>query len=257
MQTIILAGGIGTRLIEETELKPKPMVEIGEKPLLWHIMKHYAHFGFNDFIVAMGYKGEVIKNFFLNYLSMNSDIKIDLKTGAVEKGNGKAEDWRVRLVDTGLGSLTGTRIKKLARLIGGERFMLTYGDGLSDVDLQKLVAFHEAHGKLATLTAVNPPERFGHLELENDRVSLFAEKVNHGDQWINGGYFVLEPEIFDYIDPDRNIKWEEDPLRALARDGQLMAYRHTSFWQCMDTYNEKKMLDDMWQSGKPPWKIWT
>jgi glucose-1-phosphate cytidylyltransferase len=257
MKVAILAGGVGTRLVEETEVKPKPMVEIGNHPILWHIMKHYAHYGHKDFYIALGYKGEVIKRYMVDYGSLSSDLTVDLNTGQVKnhKNGHSRQDWMVNLIDTGDATLTGGRIKRLAPYIGNETFMLTWGDGVSDLDLNKLLEFHRSHGKLATVTAVRPPARFGLLELEGNRVVSFSEKPQLGEGWINGAFFVLEPKIFDYIDGDMT-QWEREPLERLSADGQLMAYFHNSFWQCMDTLRDKRLLENLWQSGKVPWKIW-
>ena len=256
MKVAILAGGLGTRLSEETDLKPKPMVEIGGKPILWHIMMHYSYYGFKDFAIALGYKGEVIKKYMVDYCSLNSDLTVNLKTGEVKMQGGSSKpDWTVELIDTGIPSNTGGRIKRLAPYTNNETFMLTWGDGVSDVNLHELLAFHRAHGKLATLTAVRPPARFGHLEIEGDQIAEFSEKPQTREGWINGAFFVLEPGIFDYIDAD-STQWEKEPLERLAKDGQLMAYRHNSFWQCMDTLRDKHLLEKLWQSGKAPWKIW-
>ncbi|MGB9751126.1 glucose-1-phosphate cytidylyltransferase [Roseiflexus castenholzii] len=255
MKVAILAGGVGSRLSEETEVKPKPMVEIGGRPILWHIMMHYAHYGFKDFVIALGYKGEVIKKYMVDYCSLNSNLKVNLRSGTVEMNGGYRPDWNVELIDTGIPTNTGGRIKRLAPYIGNETFMLTWGDGVSDVNLHALLEFHRSHGKLATLTAVRPPARFGHLELDGDRITEFNEKPQTGEGWINGAFFVLEPAVFDYIDGD-DTAWEREPLQRLAREGQLMAYRHTSFWQCMDTLRDKKLLESLWQGGNAPWKIW-
>jgi len=255
MKVAILAGGHGSRLAEETEIKPKPMVEIGGQPILWHIMRHYAHYGYNDFVIALGYKGAVIKKYMIDYCSLNSDLRVNLKTGEVEKNGIYSPDWTVDLVDTGISTMTGGRIKKLAPYIGDETFMLTWGDGVSDVNLDDLLDFHRNHGKLATLTAVRPPARYGHLEIEGKNVLTFSEKSQVKEGWINGAFFVLEPEVFDYIDKDETV-WEQEPLERLSRDGQLMAYKHSSFWQCMDTLREKYLLEKLWASGNPPWKIW-
>jgi glucose-1-phosphate cytidylyltransferase len=256
MKVVILAGGVGTRLAEETEIKPKPMVEIGGKPILWHIMKHYSHYGFKDFIIALGYKGDYIKKYFMDYASLNSDITINMKTGKVKKKNESDEDWNIQLVDTGIESLTGTRIKKLQPYIGKETFMMTWGDGVSDVDLNKLLAFHKSHGKLVTLTAVHPPARFGHLDIKNGQIKEFSEKPQTKEGRINGAFFVLEPGVFKYIPREGNIQWERGPMQKLAQDGQLMAFEHDSFWQCMDTLRDKKVLEDLWAAGNAPWKTW-
>ena len=256
MKVAILAGGVGSRLSEETVVKPKPMVEIGGKPILWHIMKHYAHSGYKDFVIALGYKGEYIKRYIIDYCSLQSDLTVTLRDGGVKKHqNGDLDDWTVNLVDTGLDTQTGGRIKRLAPYLAGGTFLLTWGDGVSTVNIEELVRFHRSHGKLATLTAVRPPARFGHLELDGDVITEFSEKPQTGEGWINGAFFVLEPEVFDYIDGD-DTHWEREPLERLARDGQLMAYRHYDFWQCMDTLRDKKLLDELWDSGKAPWKIW-
>lgn len=255
MKVAILAGGVGSRLSEETEVKPKPMVEIGGRPILWHIMMHYAYYGFKDFVIALGYKGEVIKKYMVDYCSLNSNLKVNLRSGTVEMNGGYRPDWNVELIDTGIPTNTGGRIKRLAPYLGNETFMLTWGDGVSDVNLHALLEFHRSHGKLATLTAVRPPARFGHLELDGERIIEFNEKPQTGEGWINGAFFVLEPEVFDYIDGD-DTAWEREPLQRLAREGQLMAYKHTSFWQCMDTLRDKKLLESLWQTGKAPWRIW-
>lgn len=255
MKVAILAGGVGSRLAEETEVKPKPMVEIGGKPILWHIMMYYSQFGFKDFVIALGYKGEVIKKYMVDYCALNSDLTVCMKTGSVIMNHRSGVDWRVELVDTGMNTQTGGRIKRLQPHIGDNRFMLTWGDGVSDVNLDSLLGYHERHGKLATLTAVRPTARFGHLNMDEDRVVEFSEKPQTMEGWINGAFFVLEPEIFKYIDGD-TTHWEKEPLERLAADGQLMAYRHRSFWQCMDTLREKKLLESLWESGQAPWKIW-
>jgi glucose-1-phosphate cytidylyltransferase len=255
MKVGILAGGVGSRLSEETQVKPKPMVEIGGRPILWHIMMHYAHYGFKQFVIALGYKGEVIKKYMVDYCSLNSNLTVNLKDGGVKIHDGYKADWTVELVDTGMPTLTGGRIKRLAPYLGNGTFMLTWGDGVSDVNLHDLLAFHRSHGKLATLTAVRPPARFGHIGLHGDQVAEFSEKPQTREGWINGAFFVLEPGVFDYIDGD-DTQWEREPLERLAKDGQLMAYRHTSFWQCMDTLRDKVLLEELWQSGNAPWKIW-
>lgn len=256
MKVAILAGGLGTRLAEETEIKPKPMVEIGGKPILWHVMQHYSHYGFNEFTIALGYKGEYIKRWMRDYCDLQSNMTIKTGTGDVVIHDRNQPDWTVDLIDTGKDTLTGGRIKRLAPYLGGTTFMLTWGDGVSDVDLHKLLEFHRSHGKLATLTAVRPPARFGHLQFDGDRVCDFTEKPQTAEGWINGAFFVLEPEVFDYIDGDQT-QWEVEPLERLAAEGQLMAYRHTSFWQCMDTIRDKKLLEKLWQEGNPPWKTWS
>lgn len=256
MKVAILAGGVGSRLAEETELKPKPMVEIGGKPIIWHIMMHYAHYGLTDFVIALGYKGEVIKKYMLDYAALSCDLRINTRTGLVSLQGDPAFDWNVDLVETGMNTQTGGRIKRLKHIIGNEPFMLTWGDGVSDVDLNALLSFHRSHGKLATLTAVRPTARFGHLDLEGDSVVEFSEKPQTREGWINGAFFVLEPEVFEYIDDDAT-SWEKGPLDRLAREGQLMAYKHESFWQCMDTLREKKYLESLWESGAAPWKTWS
>ncbi len=255
MKVAILAGGFGTRLAEETEIKPKPMVEIGGRPILWHIMKIYAYYGFKDFVIALGYRGEIIKKYMVEYRSMCGNLTVNLKNGECKYHEENELDWTVELIDTGLHSLTGGRIKRLAPYLNNETFMLTWGDGVSDINLHKLLAFHRSHGKLATLTAVRPQARYGHLELNGDVVAEFSDKPQTGEGWINGAFFVLEPGVFDYIDGD-DTQWEKKPLENLAKDGQLMAYRHESFWQCMDTLREKYILEKYWNSEKAPWKIW-
>ncbi|MDH4171755.1 MAG: glucose-1-phosphate cytidylyltransferase [Acidimicrobiia bacterium] len=254
MKVGILAGGRGTRLAEETELRPKPMVEIGGKPLLWHIMRHYAHFGHKDFVVACGYKGDVIKRWFADRLATAGDLTVDFAKGSVTPhATDDDVDWTVELVDTGLKTATGGRIKRLRRQMGDETFMITWGDGLSNIDLDALIDFHRSHGKLATLTAVRPPARFGHLDLDGEVVESFSEKPQTGEGWINGAFFVLEPDVFDYIESDHTM-FEREPLEQLAKDGQLMAYRHYDFWQCMDTLRDKRRLQDLWDQGAP-WRM--
>lgn len=255
MKVAILAGGFGTRLAEETEIKPKPMVEIGGKPILWHIMMHYSYYGFDHFVIALGYKGEVIKKYMVDFCSLNSNLTVKLRTGEVTMNGGYKPDVTVELVDTGLQTLTGGRIKRLSPFLGNETFMLTWGDGVSDVNLPDLLAFHRRHGKIVTMTAVRPPARYGHLVFEGDQVSEFTEKPQTAEGWINGAFFVLEPAVFDYIEGDET-QWERDPLERLAKEGQLMAYCHSSYWQCMDTLREKYLLENLWQSGQAPWKIW-
>jgi glucose-1-phosphate cytidylyltransferase len=256
MKVAILAGGVGTRLVEETEIKPKPMVEIGGKPILWHIMMHYSHYGFKDFVIALGYKGELIKKYMVDYCSLNSNLTVDFSTGDVKIHDGIRQDWKVDLVDTGIATLTGGRIKRLEPYIGNSTVMLTWGDGVSNVDLKELLEFHRSHGKYATLTAARPPARFGHLEFDGDKVVQFSEKPQTAEGWINGAFFVLEPEVFDFIEGD-DTQWEREPLERLAKEGQLMAYRHDSFWQCMDTLRDKKLLESLWDNGNAPWKIWS
>jgi glucose-1-phosphate cytidylyltransferase len=237
------------------EVKPKPMVEIGGRPILWHIMMQYAHYGFKQFVIALGYKGEVVKKYMVDYCSLSSNLTVNLGNGAVQIHDGLRPDWIVELVDTGIPTLTGGRIKRLAPYMGDGTFMLTWGDGVSDVNLHDLLAFHRSHGRLATMTVVHPAARFGHIDLQGDQVAEFSEKPQTRAGWINGAFFVLEPGVFDYIDGD-DTQWEGEPLERLAKDGQLMAYRHTSFWQCMDTLRDKQLLEELWQSGDAPWKIW-
>jgi len=258
MKTIILAGGFGSRLSEETEIRPKPMVEIGNRPILWHIFKIYAHYGYNDFLIALGYKGEHIKRYVTEYASFSANLTVDLGNASIEAHptDGEIEEWRVELVDTGWDTETGGRLLKLAPYLDETTFMMTFGDGVSDVDVSALVAFHRAHGKLATLTAVRPPARFGHVRLEGDQVAEFSEKPQAGEGWINGGFFVLERKVFDYIDGE-DTHFQREPLERLALEGQLMAYKHTSFWQCMDTLRDKILLQELWDTENAPWKVWT
>jgi len=255
MKVIILAGGRGTRLAEENSRTPKPMVEIGGKPIIWHIMNIYAKHGFKDFLVACGYKGEMIKMFFNNYFIHNSDYILDMKNGRREVINDNGMDWTVGVIDTGLDTQTGGRILRLRDWLSGESFMVTYGDGLGNIDITGLVSFHRRHGKLATITAVRPPARFGGLELNKDSVLEFSEKPQTGEGWINGGFFVFEPQVLDYLNGDKSIM-ERETLERLAAEGQLMAFRHTGFWQPMDTLREKQILVSLWESGKAPWKVW-
>jgi len=254
MKVVILAGGFGSRLAEETDLRPKPMVEIGGRPLLWHIMMHYWAHGFNEFVIALGYKGEYIKKYMVDYCSLSSDLTVNVGRGEIHRRTNNHVDWTVHLVDTGVRTQTGGRIKRLAPIIGDETFMMTWGDGVSDVDLHKLLAFHRSHGKLATVTAVRPPSRFGHMHFEGDRVAAFSEKPEAAEGWINGAFLVLEPKVFDYIEGDET-EWDRGPMSQLAAEGQLMAYRHESFWQCMDTLRDKRLLERLWEQGAP-WKTW-
>ena len=255
MKVAILAGGSGTRLSEETVLRPKPMIEVGGRPILWHIMKIYAQFGFNEFVVGLGYKGDSIKEYFLKYYLQSSSITVTLKDGKVRVHNGDTDDWTVHLLETGPTTNTGGRVKRMSDFIGNETFLLTYGDGVADVNISKLVEFHRARGKLATVTAVHPPARFGSIAIENEIVSHFAEKPQLGDGWINGGFYVLEPEAARLVTDDSTM-WEGHPMEQLAKTGQLAAYQHSSFWQCMDTLRDVHRLESLWQSGAPPWKIW-
>lgn len=255
MKVVILAGGLGTRLSEETELRPKPMVEIGERPILWHIMKIYAAYGFREFVIALGYKGEFVKNFFLNYHHLHCNLTVHLRDGNVDVHDGDEEDWTVHLVDTGLKTETGGRIKRLASVIDQEPFMLTYGDGVASVNIRQLVQFHREQGRLATVTAVRPPARFGGMVLSNNHVVDFKEKPQIGEGWINGGFFVLEPQVLDYIAGDA-VDWEREAIETLVAENQLSAYRHEGFWQCMDTLRDVRLLQDLWKSGNAPWKVW-
>jgi glucose-1-phosphate cytidylyltransferase len=258
LKVAIIAGGIGSRLIEETTIKPKAMVEIGGKPILWHIMMYYSNFGFNEFVIALGYKGEYIKRWMLEYYSLQKNLRVNTKTGEVtyfDENNECDIEWIVNLVDTGERTQNGGRIKRLSPWLGEESFMMTWCDGLSNIDLSRLLKYHNTHGKIATLSAVRPPSRFGNLILEGDRVSEFKEKTQTPDLWINGAFFVLEPEIFQYIEGD-NTMFEYEPLDTLSKKGELMAYRHSGFWQCMDTIPEKIKLENLWNKGKAPWKNW-
>ena len=252
MKVIILAGGFGTRLSEYTEKIPKPMVSVGGKPVLWHIMNHYAYFGHKDFHLALGYKSEIIKDYFLNYKSLNSDFTIDLGTGNINSHNINKIDWQVTLTQTGLNSMTGGRVKRLQSLIGNEPFLLTYGDGLSNININELIDFHRSHGKMVTVSAVHPTARFGELNIDGDKVATFKEKPQTTQGWVNGGYFVIEPAFFDLIDGDSSVL-EQEPLEKAAELGQLMAYRHQGFWQPMDTKRDRDSLEEMWKSGNPPW----
>lgn len=256
MKAVILAGGLGTRLSEETSLRPKPMVEVGGKPILWHIMNIHAANGIKEFIIAVGYKGEMIKEYFLNFYAINNDISIDLSNGKTTIYDGNQPKWTVHIVDTGMSTQTGGRVKRLRQWIGDdETFLLTYGDGVADVNLQGLIDFHISHGRLATMTSVRSPARFGRIGFEGNQVTEFFEKPETGEGWINGGFFVLNRKALDYIEGD-DTAWERDPVERLARDGQLMGFKHYGFWSCMDTLREKNFLDEMWRSGKAPWKMW-
>jgi glucose-1-phosphate cytidylyltransferase len=255
VKVAILAGGLGSRLAEETELKPKPMVEIGGRPMLWHIMKIYAAHGFNEFVIALGYRGEFIKRWVVEYASLEDDFTVDVRRSHVRRHGRDSDHWVISLVDTGLKTQTGGRVKRLRDHLGDGTFMLTWGDGVSNLDINKLLEFHRSHGRLATMTAVRPPARFGHIELEDERVAEFTEKPQASEGWINGAFFVLEPPVFDLIEDDMT-HFEREPLMRLAATGELMAYRHDDFWQCMDTIRDRKLLEDLWQSGEAPWKVW-
>jgi glucose-1-phosphate cytidylyltransferase len=255
MKVLILAGGYGTRLSEETDIRPKPMIEIGGKPILWHIMKIYSHYGFNDFIILLGYKGYYIKEYFANYFLHQSDITIDMRNGHTEIHNNSSEPWKVTLIDTGLESMTGGRIKRAKAYINSETFMLTYGDGVSDVNIHELVAFHKQNKKQATMTAIQPAGRFGALDIETNLVKEFIEKPSGDGNWINGGFMVCEPEVLDMIENDATV-FEQLPLQTLAKSGELFAYKHIGFWHCMDTLRDKIALNDLWDKNKAPWKVW-
>lgn len=255
MKVIILAGGRGTRISEESMTRPKPMVEVGGKPLLWHIMNIYASYGYKDFVVACGYKGEMIKEYFHTFLWRHNDYIIDLNDGSHQVVSSAQIEWRIGLIDTGLDTMTGGRILRLKKWIGEETFMMTYGDGLGNINIQRLVDFHRSHGKLATVTAVHPPARFGDLKIVGNTVCKFAEKPQTGEGWINGGFFVLEPRVFHYIASDQT-SFEREPLERLASESQLMAFHHNEFWQPLDTLREKQLLESMWESGNAPWKTW-
>jgi glucose-1-phosphate cytidylyltransferase len=255
MRVVILAGGTGSRLQEQTTVRPKPMVEIGHRPMLWHIMKIYAAHGFREFVLALGYKAEMVREYFFDFHRLHRNVSIDLRDGSAVFHDDACDDWRVHLVDTGLDTETGGRLRRLQPWIGGQPFMMTYGDGVANVDLGKLLAFHKAHGKLATVTAVRPPSRFGGLRLDGDRVAEFEEKPQIGEGWINGGFFVLSPSVLDLIADDHTL-WERGPLEHLAATQQLMAYRHDGFWQPMDTMRDVNNLERLWSSGEAPWKVW-
>ena len=256
MKVVILAGGLGTRLSEETEIKPKPMVEIGGQPIIWHIMKHYAHFGFKEFCIALGYRGELVKRFFMDYHSLNGNISIDLASGNVDMHERECEDWVVHLQNTGQDTNTGGRVKRLESQLNDGTFLITYGDGVCDVNLHDLLKFHRAHGRIGTITAVRPPARFGGLIFDGDGMVVdFTEKPQIGEGWINGGFMVCEPKIFDYLKDD-DSSFEADALEQLASECQLAAYQHAGFWQCMDTLRDKRLLENLWQDGRAPWKLW-
>ncbi|PQJ73790.1 glucose-1-phosphate cytidylyltransferase [Polaribacter gangjinensis] len=257
MKVLILAGGYGTRLSEETDLKPKPMVEIGGKPILWHIMKIYSYYGFNDFVILLGYKGYYIKEYFANYFMHQSDVTIDLKNNKIEILNNTSEPWKVTLLDTGLNTMTGGRIKRVERFLNGEPFLLTYGDGVSNININELINFHKSHGKIITMTSSQPDGRFGALEIaKNNKIIDFKEKPKGDGSWINAGFFVCEPEVFDFINEGDETIFEQSPLKNLANSGQLYTYKHNSFWMPMDTLRDKIKLNDMWHNNSAPWKIW-
>jgi glucose-1-phosphate cytidylyltransferase len=256
MKAVILAGGLGTRISEESHLRPKPMIEIGGRPILWHIMKIYSHHGINDFVFCLGYKGYIIKEYFANYFLHMSDVTFDMAENRMDVHQRNAEPWRVTLVDTGQDTLTGGRLKRVRSYLNGESFCFTYGDGVADIDIGKLLEFHRRHGRIATLTAIQPPGRYGSVLIDRARVTSFQEKPAGDGAWINGGYFVLEPGAIDYIEGDQT-SWESGPLARMVRDDQLRAYQHDGFWQAMDTLRDKNQLEELWQSGRAPWKCWT
>ena len=256
MKVVILAGGFGTRISEESHLKPKPMIEIGEMPILWHIMKGYSHYGYNEFIICLGYKQAVVKEFFADYFLHTSDVTFDLANNEMQVHNNYSEPWKVTLIDTGLNTMTGGRIKRIQKYVGNETFMLTYGDGVSDVNIDKLLEFHRSHGRTGTITAISVDQRFGVLDVSSEgTIHNFAEKQEKDSTVVNGGFMVFEPKIFDYIEGDGTV-FEKEPLQRLSAEGQLMAYRHDGFWKCMDTQREKQQLEQMWAAGKAPWKTW-
>ena len=257
MKVVLLAGGLGARMSEESHLKPKPMITIGEQPILWHIMKYYSSFGFQDFVVCCGYKGHIIKEYFADYYLYRSDVTFDFSAeNRMTVHSNVAEPWRVTLVDTGLNTQTGWRVRRVQKYIGNERFMLTYGDGVSNVDLNKLLAQHSASGKIATLTGIQPGGRFGVLDLDGETVTGFREKAKEDGGWINGGFMVMEPEVFGYLSAEENCVLERTPLETLARDGKLGIYKHSGFWQCMDTQRDRGVLEQLWSSGSAPWRVW-
>jgi glucose-1-phosphate cytidylyltransferase len=256
MKVVILAGGFGTRLSEETDLKPKPMVEIGGMPILWHIMKHYAYYGHKEFLIALGYKGDSIKRFFMDYSTLHGSLSIDLLNGEIKKHQTAREDWKIHLIDTGLDTQTGGRLKRMEHIIGDETFLLTYGDGVGNIDIDKLVQFHTRVNPIGTVTAVRPPSRFGGIIFNENIVESFVEKPQIGEGWINGGFFVFKPEVFDYIDGDQS-SLENFTLEKLVARRQLAAYKHENFWQCMDTLRDKRLLNGLWSEGNAPWKVWS
>ncbi len=257
MKVVILAGGHGTRLSEETDVKPKPMVEIGGKPILWHIMKIYSQYGFNEFVILLGYKGYCIKEYFTNYFLHQSDVTIDIKNGGMEVHNNSSEPWKITLLNTGMDSMTGGRIKRAQKFIGDEPFMLTYGDGVSNIDIEDLLKFHKSHGKAVTMTSVQPEGKFGALNIEkNNKVSTFLEKPKGDGSWINAGFFVCEAKVFDYITEGDSTIFEQNPLQNLAKDGEIYTFKHDGFWKCMDTLKDKQQLQNMWKNKKAPWKVW-
>ena len=254
LKVVILAGGMGTRLAEETVIRPKPMVEIGEKPILWHLMNIYSSYGFNDFIIALGFKSEVIKEYFLKFHALNGNLTVDIANGKVNVHSSGKLNWHVDLIETGRETQTGGRVKRLQSLIGNETFMVTYADGLAQIDINALMAFHRSHGKIATITAVPPPSRFGKLDFDGDMILNFSEKPLQNEGWINGGFFVFEPEVFDYIKGDETVL-EREPMEKLAKDRELMAFKHTGFWQMMDTLQDKQLLEKLWKAGNAPWEV--
>ena len=257
MKALILAGGFGTRLSEETDIKPKPMVEVGGKPILWHIMKTYSHYGINEFVILLGYKGYYIKEYFANYFLHQSDVTINMLNGDMEVHNNSSEPWKVTLLDTGLNAMTGARVKKAKEHIGNKPFMLTYGDGVADIDIQETLAFHQQHGKLMTMTSAQPEGRFGALHInKNDQVTTFEEKPKGDGSWINAGYFVCQPEVLDYIDNGDDVIFEQEPLKRLAQDAEIFTYKHEGFWMPMDTLRDKTKLNEMYESGNAPWVVW-
>jgi glucose-1-phosphate cytidylyltransferase len=255
LKVVIMAGGAGTRLLEETAVRPKPMVELGNRPILWHIMKIYSAYAFNEFVIALGYKGDWVKKYFLSYYHLGHDFSVNTKDGQVKIHDGKYEDWLIHLIDTGIETQTGGRLKRLKEWIGKETFMMTYGDGVANINLKELLAFHRRHGKLATVTAVRPESRFGGIILQDDLVKQFVEKPQIAEGWISGGFFVLEPEVLGYIDGD-DVIFEKKPLPQLASEGQLVAFRHSGFWQPMDTLRDVRLLNDLWNKNNAPWKVW-